>query len=273
MTPILRIGRPTFSHVLKSEWIKLFSLPAALISLIAIFAAGLIGSLFLALTLESSGAISGPNIERTMTEVTLSTVIIGQLIAGILGVMIMTVEYSSATVQPTFIAVPQRLRVLAAKAVVGFLAVTGTALCTLFAAWSLTTPLYAEFGLQAPLTASGVLLSLISSAVYLGFCALFGLGVGSVVRSTTVGTIIIFLATVLLPILVSLLPLNWFSRILRVSQLGNAGDAMSRVVADNGQFLDIWGGHISVGAGWIIASAWAILALLAGVIALRKRDV
>ena len=48
---------------------------------------------------------------------------------------------------------------------------------------------------------------------------------------------------------------------------------MSRVGAEGGPFLDLWSGHISVGAGWLIASLWAAIALAAGAIALRKRDV
>lgn len=268
-----RTRRPTFAHVLRSEWIKLFSLPSSVLALAAIFLIGVGGSLFLGVTLESSGAPSVLLIERTMADVTVPTVVLGQIIAGILGVMLIGAEYASGSIQPTFVAVPDRLRVLRAKAVVAFTVVTATALVTVFSAWALTTPIYAQFGLAAPLTAPGVVLALLSSAGYLGLCALFGVGIGALVRSTTAGAIIVFLATLLLPVLTSLLPYGLLSRALRLTQLGNAGDAMSRVGAEGGPFLDLWSGHISVGAGWLIASIWAAIALAAGAIALRKRDV
>lgn len=268
-----RTRRPAFAHVLRSEWIKLFSLPSSVLALAAIFLIGVGGSLFLGVTLESSGAPSVLLIERTMADVTVPTVVLGQIIAGILGVMLIGAEYASGSIQPTFVAVPDRLRVLRAKAVVAFTVVTATALVTVFGAWALTTPIYAQFGLAAPLTAPGVVLALLSSAGYLGLCALFGVGIGALVRSTTAGAIIVFLATLLLPVLTSLLPYGLLSRALRLTQLGNAGDAMSRVGAEGGPFLDLWSGHISVGAGWLIASIWAAIALAAGAIALRKRDV
>lgn len=268
-----RTRRPPFTDVLRSEWIKLFSLPAFVLSLIGIFLIGVSGSLFLGLTLESSGVPSVASIERTMADVTVPTVVIGQIIAGVIGVMVICSEYSSGGVQPTFVAVPDRLRVLSAKAIVAFTASTGVAVITVFTAWAITYPLYAPFGLDAPLTAPGVLVALISSAMYLGLCALFGVGVGALVRSTTAGSVIVFLTTLLLPVAASLLPYGLASRVLRIVQLGNAGDAMARIGAEGGPFLDLWTGHISVGAGWLIAAAWAAVALVAGAIVLKTRDV
>ncbi|CAH0144657.1 hypothetical protein SRABI98_00631 [Microbacterium sp. Bi98] len=268
-----RTLRPAFVHVLRSEWIKLLSLPSSGLGLLGIFVIGVGGSLFLGVSLESSGAPSVFSVERTMADVTVPTVVIGQIIAGVIGVMVIGSEYSSGGIQPTFVAVPDRLRVLSAKSMVAFTACTATAVVTVFSAWAITTPIYAQFGLAAPLSAPGVLLALFSSAMYLGFCALFGVGVGTLVRSTTAGSIIVFLTTLLLPVAASLLPFGLASRILRIIQFGNAGDAMTRISPAGSPFLDLWAGHISVGAGWMIASIWAAVALAAGAIALRSKDV
>lgn len=268
-----RTLRPAFINVVRSEWIKLLSLPSSVVGLIGIFVIGVGGSLFLGVTLESSGVPSVFVIERTMADVTVPTVVIGQIIAGVIGVMVIGSEYSSGGIQPTFFAVPNRLRVLAAKAIVAFTACTAAALVTVVSAWAVTTPIYAQFGLAAPLSSPEVLLALVSSAMYLGFCALFGVGVGTLVRSTTAGSIIVFLTTLLLPVAVSLLPFGLASRLLRIVQFGNAGDAMTRVGRSDSPFLDLWTGHISVGAGWMIASIWAGVALAAGAIALRSKDV
>lgn len=263
---------PAFGDVLRSEWIKLASLPSSLLGLGGILATGLGGALFLALTLESSGVPSVPSLERTVADVTVPMVVLGQIIAGILGITAVGGEYSSGSIQTTLLAVPARLRVLWAKAIVQFVAVTGVALVTVSAAWALTYPMYAEHGLEAPLGGQGVLLALLGSAVYLGLCAVVGVGFGMLVRSTTVGAVLVFTATLLGPILASLLPYNLFSRLARTFLLGNAGDAMSRVQEPGGPVLDIWGGHLSAGAGWTIVLAWAAASLLAGAIALQKRD-
>ncbi len=94
-----------------------------------------------------------------------------------------------------------------------------------------------------------------------------------VVRSTTIGAVLIFAATLLGPIMASVLPYSFFSRVVHVLLLGNAGDAMSRVHDEPGPFLDIWGGHLSAGAGWVIVVSWAAFALAAAAIVLKKRDV
>lgn len=263
---------PAFGNVLRSEWIKLASVPSTMLAFAGILVIGLGGSLFLALTLESSGVPSVPSVERTMGDVTMPMVILGQIIAGISGVTASGSEYSSGSIHTTLMAVPARLRVLWAKAIVQFAAVTSVALITVVGAWLCTYPAYAEYGLEAPATAPGVLVALLGSAVYLGMCAVFGVGVGMLVRSTSVGVIVVFAATLLGPILASALPFNLFSRVARVLLLGNAGDAMARVGTPGGPFLDVWGGHVSTGAGWLLASGWVILALALGAYALRSRD-
>ena len=267
-----RTRRPAFANVLRSEWIKLLSVPTSLVILGGIFLIGLTGSLFLATTLESTGVPSVPSLERTMGDVTMPMVICGQIIAGILGVMMIGAEYSSGTIQLTLLATPDRLRVLWAKALVAFSAVTGVAAVTVLSTWAATYPFYAEHGLAAPLTGTGVAAAMIGSAAYLGFCSLFGLGVGTLVRSTTAGSIVVFAATLLIPVLSSVLPYGLVSRLIRIALLGNAGDAMSRVSDGSGPFLDLWSGHISTAAGWVIAAVSAGLALAAGAIALRRRD-
>ena len=270
--PAVPTRRPTFGDVLRSEWIKLASLPSAVLALVGILVIGLGGSLFLGATLESSGVPSTPSLERTIGDVTIPMVVLGQIVAGILGVMSVGAEYSSGSIQTTLMAVPTRLRVLWAKAIVQFLAVTGTALVTVFGAWAATYPFYAKHGLEAPLSGPGVLVALLGAAAYLGMCAVVGVGIGMLVRSTTVGAILIFAATLLGPILASALPYSLISRIARVVLLGNAGDTMARVESPGGPFLDIWSGHISTAAGWLIVSLWVVLALAAGAIALQNRD-
>ncbi|MCR2791822.1 hypothetical protein NQ156_01955 [Microbacterium sp. zg.Y625] len=267
-----RTRRPPFSATLRSEWIKLTSLPSSALALGGILAIGLGGALFLALTLESSGVPSVPSVERTLGDVTVAMVVVGQIIAGIVGVMSVGAEYSSGAIQSTLLASPTRLRALWAKAIVSFAAVTVVSLVTVFGSWAATTPLYAQFGLDVPLSAPGALPALVGAAAYLGLCAVFGVGLGALLRSTTAGAIFVFVATLLGPVLISVLPYSLFSRVLRVALLGNAGDAMTRVGIEGAPFLDVWGGYISPQAGWLFVTAWAAAALIAGAVALKKRD-
>ncbi|QIK71095.1 ABC transporter permease subunit [Propioniciclava coleopterorum] len=265
-------SRPRFVDLLRSEWIKLWSLPAALLCLLALAAIGFGGPLFLGLTLESSQPPSTASIARTMGEVTMPLVVLGQILAGILGVLCISSEYASGTIASTLLAAPTRLRSLLAKAVLLFGVVTVVALVTVVAAWAVTYPMYAPFGLEAPLTAHGVVGSLVGTGVYLGLCSVFGLGLGAVLRSTAAGSFVVFFAMLLGPILSSMLPYNVASRVIRLLLIGNAGDAMSRVDIPGAPFLDLMGGHISPAAGYLLVGGWTLLALVCGAAALLRRD-
>lgn len=194
-----RSAKPRFVDLLHSEWIKLTSLPAMWLCLLAIFGVGAGGTFFLGATLESSVPPSSFDPRITLGELSLTMVVFGQIIAGILGVMCLGSEYSSGTIQSTLLAVPSRVRSLMAKAVLLFAVTTVTALITVFVGWAATYSFYAKFGLAVTFDMPGVLLALVGAAVYVGFCSIFGLGIGAIVRSTTVGAIVVFIATLLGP--------------------------------------------------------------------------
>lgn len=265
------IERVRFSDLLRSEWIKFTSLPSMLVGLAGIVAIGVGSALFLAVTLASSGPPSTPNLDTTIFEITMGTVILGQIIAGILGVMSVGGEYSSGTIQSTLMAEPTRVRSLLAKAVMQFVILTATGLITVLGAWAVSYSSYAEFGLAAPLDAPGVAVALLSAACYLGMCATFGVGITALVRSTTTGAIGVFVVTLLGPVLSAVLPQGLIAQVVRMFFLGTMGDAMRRILPE-GPFLDVSSGHISPLAAWALAAAWALVALVAGTIALRKRD-
>ena len=266
-----RTDRVRFADLLRSEWIKFTSLPSMLFGLASIVAVGVGSALFLALTLASSGPPSTPNLDTTMYEITMGTVMLGQIIAGILGVMSVGGEYSSGTIQSTLLAEPTRLRSLLAKAVLQFVVLTVTGLVTVLGAWAVSYSSYAEFGLAAPMDAPGVAFALISAACYLGFCAVFGVGLTALVRSTTAGAVGVFIVTLLGPVLSAVLPQGVIAQVVRMFFLGSMGDAMRRILPD-GPFLDVWSGHISPLAAWSLAAAWALVAVVVGTIALKKRD-
>lgn len=262
---------PRFAHLLRSEWIKFTSLPSMYLTLIALAVVGFGGSMFLAITLKSSIPPSTFNIETTMGDVTMVTVLLGQIMAGIIGVLCIGSEYSSGTITSTLLAAPTRLRALLAKAVLLFAVLTATGLVTVTLAWAATYPFYAEFGLQAAFGPQ-VISSLFGAAGYLGLCGMFGLGLGALLRSTTAGACLVFFATMLGPILSTYLPYGIVSRVVRLLLIGNAGDAMARVPLPDAPFLTLWSGHISPAAGWLIATVSASLALACGAVALLRRD-
>jgi ABC-2 type transport system permease protein len=264
--------RLRFRHLLRGEFIKLMSLRSTAFLLAALLALGIGVSLLFALTLESGGVPSVASADFSLDAVTLGTVIFGQMIAGVLGVLMISSEYSSGTIQPTLIAAPRRIPTLAAKALVLFPVLAGVALISLFGSWALTFPIYADFGIATGLQASGFAFALVGGGIYVGLCGVFGLGVGTLVRSAVGGSVVVFCTTLLAPILTSVLPTSEVVRTMRLYLLSHAGDSMVRLGDPALGFAEASVQYLSPLGGWITALAWAAAALIAGAIVLRRRD-
>jgi ABC-2 type transport system permease protein len=266
-------ARPRFRHLLTSEAVKLSSLRSSVALVLGMVLFALAVSTLYAVTAEQGGIPDGPSTRYSLDAVTLGTVVFGQIIAGVLGVLVITSEYSSGTIQPTLAAVPRRELVLAAKALVLFPVLVGAALVALVGSWAATYPIYEALGIQTGLTAPGFAAALVGGAVYVGLCGVFGLGVGTVLRSAAGGSVVVICTTLLAPVLTSVLPGTDAVRAVRLVLLSHAGDSMVRLGDPELGFADVSQQYLSPGAGWIVASVWAVAALAVGAVALRRRDV
>ena len=102
--------RLSFVGALRGEWIKLATLRSTW------WAIGLTGAMTLGIALLISGALDAPGTSGIMAVV--MPIQFTMLLAGILGAIAVTGEYSTGMIRSTLTAVPVRGRVLAAKAVV-----------------------------------------------------------------------------------------------------------------------------------------------------------
>jgi len=265
------LDRLSFARVMRSEFIKITSLRSTVGLLLAIVVLGLGTSAILGLTIKDAGLPGASSVGFMLDQVTIGTVLFGQLIAGVLGVLVISAEYSSGTIQTTLIAVPSRLAVLFAKAIVLFLTVTAAASVALFGSWAVTYPMLAAYGLEIGLTAPGVVLALGGGAVYVGFAAVLGLGLGVLLRSVAAGVATVISVILLLPVVLSVLPAGELVRNLHLLSMSKAGDAMSST-ADGAAFVDLTAGYVSPTAGFLVAAAWAAVFLTLGAVRLRRRD-
>ena len=110
-------GRLTQARVAVSEWTKLHSLRSTRWSLLVatVLAIGL-PALFAAVTSSHWGHMS-PNerADRHPLDIALAGVNVAQLAIAVLGVLVITGEYSTGMIRASFTAVPKRLPVLWAK--------------------------------------------------------------------------------------------------------------------------------------------------------------
>ncbi|MGX1670690.1 ABC transporter permease [Streptomyces sp. NPDC055400] len=181
-TPALPAGRYGFAHAARMEWIKLRSLRSTLWALVAT----VVGMLVIGVVTMANTHAPSPDKADTFDPVNnvLAGIALGQLIVGVLGVLVVTGEYSSGAMRSTLAAIPNRPLLLAAKAGV-FGAVTSAvgevvAFATFFAG-----RLALGAGVPVPaLGDPGVLRAVVLSGAYLAMVGLLGIALGAVVRHT-----------------------------------------------------------------------------------------
>ncbi|MFF1398035.1 ABC transporter permease [Streptomyces sp. NPDC058287] len=181
-TPALPAGRYGFTHAARMEWIKLRSLRSTLWALVATVA----GMLVIGIVTMANTHAPSPDKADTFDPVNnvLAGIALGQLIVGVLGVLVVTGEYSSGAIRSTLAAIPDRRLLLAAKAGV-FGAVTSVlgevvAFATFFAGRLALSDGVPVPGLGDP----GVLRAVVLSGAYLSMVGLLGIALGAVVRHT-----------------------------------------------------------------------------------------
>lgn len=264
-------ARLTFARILRSEWIKLTSLRSTLWSLGLIVLLG-VGLSFLvsSLGVGAPGAAT-PDPGTVLTTATIG-VAFGQLIAAILGVLVVSGEYSTGMIRSTLAAVPTRLPVLGAKALALFLLVTAVGAITMFGAWAATYPVLDSQGIAVGLDEPGLALALAGAAVYLGLTAVFALGLGTLLRSSAGGIAAALGVILVIPTVLPLVSLavDWVDEVAPYI-FSNAGVAMARLPSQEsseemGQLL------LEPAIGGLVALAWTLVSLTLGAIALRRRD-
>lgn len=169
-------GRYGLPDVARMEWIKLRSLRSTWWTL-GLTAAGAIG-IAVAVGVNTTAA------EGDLTNNVLAGVAPGLLLIGLLGVLTMTAEYTSGTIQSTFRAAPNRLLLLAAKA-----AVFGAVALVVGEFTSFLAFLIGRAALPAAISAPSLGEPGVLRAVALagaGYCliGLLGVGLGAIIRST-----------------------------------------------------------------------------------------
>ncbi|MEV0218321.1 ABC transporter permease subunit [Streptomyces sp. NPDC050704] len=249
-------ARAGFPQALAYEWIKFRSVRSTVWMTLATAVAPVVGAVFVAATgsLQPDDTVLGGSL-------TLS--VVAQVLAAVLGVLLVTGEYSSGTIRTTFAANPRRSTVLAAKAVLaaGLMYVLALVSCAL--AYGAGDALLADgkYAQGEPLPA------LFGIAASLAVAALLGLAIGTLVRHSA-GAVTTVIGLLLLPSLFG--PLfgdaeRWvagLSPTAALQKLTQTSDATAEAVGSLGPWPSL---------GLVAGYTAALLLLAAG--ALRRRDV
>ena len=204
--------------MIRSEWIKLWSVRSTGFAL-SVAAAGMIG---IAVTYSLVAKIG--EVEPTDA---LQGAVFGQLAFGVLGVLVVSSEFTTGLIRTTFATVPRRRVVIAAKGGLLFAVLVAAGEMLSFAAFFTAQILFWRRGVHFSLADHDMLFSVLGCGFYLAFVGMFGFCVGVVLRRTTaaistfVGTV--FVAMGVIP---SLLPDRIRAEAVRLT-FAKVGEAMA----------------------------------------------
>jgi ABC-2 type transport system permease protein len=182
--------RVTFARVLHSEWVKFWSLRSTLWTLgSTVVVMGAVSWLAVFFTArEAYDPSTEPQDAATLVallhdpSVVLTGVDLAKLVVAVLGVLIITGEYSTGMVRSTLTAVPTRLPALGAKALVLAVVTAGTAAVGVVVSWLVALPTLQAHDAALDLGDPQTRRILLGGVVYVVGLALLAFAIGTVVR-------------------------------------------------------------------------------------------
>ena len=188
---------------------------------------------------------------------------VAQLAIGVLGVLVISSEYSTGMIRSSFSAVPKRLPVLWAKAgvfsAVTFLLMVPTVLIAFFVSQSILSGQHLQIAFSHP----GVARAVIGAALYLTVLGVFALGLGAITRNTAAGIASFAGILFVLPGLIHLLPSSWFDAINPYLPSNAGGQVMALVKDPN--MLSPW-------VGFALFCGYTVVLLGIAAVLLVRRD-
>ena len=251
----------TQRRLLRSEWIKLRTVRSTVVAL-ASAALVLIG-LGTLISAFSGDGDDGPGSGGGALTASLSGMLLAQLIVGVLGVLFVSTEYASGMIRATLAAVRSRTSILRAKALVLAAVVLAVTAVAVPVAVVLGNAVYAGTGATASLTDPEVLRAMLGAAVFAAGISVLGVGLGFLLRSAAGGISVLVALLLIAPLMIQLVP-------------GSIGDGISKLLPSNAgesiMSVETPDDRLSVGPGLAVFVAWVLGFLVAGAVALRRRD-
>lgn len=259
----------SFTGLIRSEWIKLWSVRSTgwSFALVVVISLGMAAIMAMStnMLVQNSGGSGGldslpaPDQAGIILQASTFGVFFGQLIVAVLGVLVISGEYSTGMIKSTLTAVPRRFGALGAKAVVLFACTFVVGLVSTVGSFFVAAPMLSGQGLSASLFDPLIFLPVLGAALYLALVSVFALGIGAILRSGAGGIAAALGTLLLLPIVFAMIPGTWATDVSPYL-ISNAGTALFSTAG-----MEAWKGLLIV-LGWI-AVALGLAATL-----LKRRD-
>jgi ABC-2 type transport system permease protein len=258
-----------FGHYMLAEWTKIRSVRSTVWTLVlfVIITVGLTALLTWLVVSHWSGA-RAPGRNATIVADPVGFIFgagigLGQLTICVLGVLVISTEYSTGVIRASLLAVPRRWPMLAAKLAVFALLIFVLAEIVAFASFFLGAAIL-HSRVAVSLSDSGVQRAVIGAGLYLTVLGILSLAIGALIRHTAAAVSTAIGVVFVLPILAGLLPSSWGAHI-NAYLPEQAGILISHTREVSGDLLSPW-------QGFGVLCLWAVLMLGLATYFLNRRD-
>jgi hypothetical protein len=262
--PRLTYRRATVGDAIHSEWTKFRTVRSTYWTLFIAAVLGIgLGAVLSAVAANHYATDPGIHIGWNPTDHSLRSLLIAQLAFAILGVMVVTGEYSTGMIRTSLAAVPIRTRMMGAKALVLTTVALVAGEVISFATFFVGQALLSGKAPSATISDHNVLRAVAGAGLYLALLALLGLALGILLRhaAAAIGTIVAIL--LVLPGIAQALPSSWSHPIEKFWPT-NAGTQVAMVVRD-AHTLPAW-------AGFGVMALFVAVVLAVALALLERRD-
>ena len=267
--PLPPPSRPAgFDGALRSEWTKLRTVRSTIWSLVAMagIAVGLMS--LIAWTIvhrwdRFEPAEKASLLQRPVEIIIVRPVFIAQLVVAVLGVMVISAEYTTGMIRSTLQSQPRRMTVLGAKVVVfaALMLVVGEVLA--FAAFFVGRQVISAH-IPVSLSDPGVTRAVIGAGLYIAMLGLFSLAFGAILRHTAGAITAVVGLILIVSNLTGLLPDSWGHHINAYVPT-NAGQLIMQPRQLPDDLLSPW-------QGFAVFGGWTVLLLIIAAVTFRRRD-
>ena len=267
----------SFGGVLRSEWIKLRTLRSTswcylILVVLTIGLAALITSAYP----KPEGTPTRETQQALWLMVTTLGINFGQLVAAVLGALVITGEYGTGMIRSTFAAVPKRLPAVIAKVLVFGVTTFIVTLFSLVVAALITAPLLGNKGVNVDFGDGHFWLGLVGGAGYLALIGIVALGVGLIVRNSAGGIAaalgLVLVVPIIFQVISGILQKSMWPQNVASFLPSSAGGKLFAYPAANPAtppdglvVLDTW-------QGLLVLLGWVVLVLVVGGILVKRRD-
>jgi ABC-type transport system involved in multi-copper enzyme maturation permease subunit len=238
----------TFADVVRSEWTKFRTVRSSFwcLAIGAVLGIGL-GAVVSLVSANHYRTDPGLRFDWNPADRSLGSLMLTQLAFSILGVLVVTGEYSTGMIRTSLAAVPKRSRMLAGKVLVFAVVVLIASEIISFVTFVLGQALISGKAPTATFGQPEVLRAVVGSGLYLAALGLIGLALGVIMRhaAAAIGTIVAIL--LVLPSIALALPTSWAEPIEKYwptnagFRIASVGHGLERFVV-NGHAMAPWPG-------------------------------